>query len=189
VGTARDLSASPLFSIAVWEEGAVDTDSATDVFVIKGKAEAAESSSSLSTTNSSASTTFMTSKYTPFTTSTNTDPDPAATSTPLSTDQPATTTGGLPTSAAVGTGIGVALAVVLLVGAGWYFGRFGLGKQADKETDTDLTGPVEYVRPDRYYYPEPGGRDETETETGSGTVEVSAERHRPVELSVDGRGQ
>ncbi|KAK4156121.1 proline-rich receptor-like protein kinase PERK1 [Chaetomidium leptoderma] len=130
VGTAKDLSESSVFALAIWAQGAQVTDSTTDMFFI-AKEEPKSSSATSSATTMTTTTTTSSSSTSPSTTSssTTTTPLPSSSSTADSATEstpPAAandqSSGGLSTGAAVGVGIGATLAVVLLVAVGWYCG-------------------------------------------------------------------
>ena len=163
VNTTKDLSVSPLFSIAVWEEQTLDTDSATDVFVISNATAATVSS----TATPSSSSSFSTSAASSTVSSTSTSSTDAASTT--SSTQPATGA-SLSTGAAVGVGVGATLAALSLLAGGWYFGRrCALRRQKDPDTGMDEGTPVEYAQPNKYRYPSP-----PPVELGTGIERVEA---------------
>lgn len=156
VGTTKDLSVSPMFAIAVWEQGKQVTDSATNLFnITRGAIEPSSSTSSTSSAESSTSTTATTSTATPLTSPTpseNADgvanPTTADPTTPPAAKQ---SSGGLSTGAAAGLGVGIGLAVLLLAGAGWFWVRQRAGR---RQAVTGAVAPG-YAQPDKDYYAGP----------------------------------
>ncbi|KAL2022403.1 hypothetical protein VTK56DRAFT_5470 [Thermocarpiscus australiensis] len=115
VGTTKDLNISPMFSIAVWAEGANYTDSATDIFNIT-KAEATTTTTRTSSTSTSA---------TLAPTSSTAANDAAAPSPPPATGNPpapvpVASSDCLPAGGAAGIGVGAAVAAMAAAAAGWF---------------------------------------------------------------------
>ncbi len=183
MNTTKDLSVSPLFSIAVWEEETLDTDSATDIFTI-AKAVAGTSSSSTAQSSTASATTppIFTSSSSSTTSSTP----------PPTTDQPAATSSSLSTGAAVGVGVGATVAALSLLAGGWFLGRrCVLRKQRGAGAGMERGGvppeelPVEYVPPDKYtsHLSPPGAEGRAELSAGMERVEAPVD-DRPHELEV-----
>ncbi|KAK4041311.1 proline-rich receptor-like protein kinase PERK1 [Parachaetomium inaequale] len=175
VVTRKDLSASPVFAIAVWEEGAGVTDSATDLFNIT-KAEASSSATSASSTSlssassaSSASSSSVSSTTSPSTTPSS-DPNATVDSTSSQSTPAAEQSTGLSTGAAAGVGIGAGLGAIFLVGAGWY-----LARRRARGRELAAQG---YAQPDKYYYTGPP----TELNAATPPVEAPSMSYRPHEL-------
>ncbi|SPQ26146.1 ac5f7ab3-7ca5-4c5e-bc32-3a1189cdcc9c [Thermothielavioides terrestris] len=140
VATNKDLSYSPLFSIAVWAEGATVTDSATGILNITRP----ETSTTTSASSASTSTTASASSTSSSPPTTTTSPSKSATTTPTDSAEsssPDTATAqppsspALSTGGAIGVGIGVAFAVVALLALGWCAGRRLAARRAAKAAE------------------------------------------------------
>ncbi|KXX79651.1 Proline-rich receptor-like protein kinase PERK1 [Madurella mycetomatis] len=141
VATAQNLSYSSMFSIAVWQEGAQVTDSATNIFnITRGEIDGANSNTAAPAPTSLTSTT--TSSASPSATPSGGAGPATESNLPAADQSPAA---GLSTGAIVGIAIGVAAAVAFLVSAAWY-----LGRQAGKRQDTAPN--AQYAQPLKYEY-------------------------------------
>ncbi|KAH6612803.1 hypothetical protein B0J18DRAFT_66774 [Chaetomium sp. MPI-SDFR-AT-0129] len=153
VGTRRDISVSPMFAIAIWQQGALITDSTTNIFNISDVRTPPPSSTQTSSTQTSSTQTSSTQKTTTTGTGSSTGvPRPAgapngATADPVSSatetaggvetgvwagaenggsgssGSSSSSSSGLSTSEAIGVGVGATAGVVLLIGLGWFLGR------------------------------------------------------------------
>ncbi|KAK4446772.1 hypothetical protein QBC34DRAFT_145161 [Podospora aff. communis PSN243] len=101
VGTTKDLRVSNQFVLAVWVEGTVVTDSATDIFNITSAATVPESTSSATTGSGSSQT------------------SPIAT--PLVTAE--SSSQGLSAGASAGIGVGAAIGAIALAVGAWFLIR------------------------------------------------------------------
>jgi hypothetical protein len=101
VGTTKDLRVSNQFALAVWAEGTIVTDSATDIFNITSAATVPEHTSSVTTGLGSSQTS------------------------PVATPPPnvGSSSQGLSAGASAGVGIGAAIAVIALAAGAWFLIR------------------------------------------------------------------
>ncbi|KAK5652159.1 hypothetical protein OQA88_10801 [Cercophora sp. LCS_1] len=130
IKTERDLSESPMFAIATWEDGVLDkTDSATEIFNISRRANADTSPTVSGTSGSPPGVVILP------TISTSGVPSPSTTTFPQESSS------GLSTGAVAGIGVGVTLALIISGLAGWYVAWRGRKKGASK-TVSDTEGSV-----------------------------------------------